>query len=654
MTSGKSFDGKDESQIDTLVRYILLNFLIFMGGSLLFIFGFTNLQNGEFLKGYFDIGMGFMTIVGFIVLRTNAPFFISGLLTVIPFMALCMFFVKTGGARGSGILWIYSFPMMAVFLLGSRLGLVLSLCLLVYSALGVFIPRFTELSYPPEFAYRVVGVYVLVLACTIVYEYTKQTKDRWVARLTRSLKSERDEIAAMKDNLKVGLFLMDKDYAIQPQFSKALADILMEDDLGGKNFLDLLDSSVKQKERETLCDYFTMVFNRTYDAQMLEDINPLHEFTYVHTATSTRKNLRCTFAPIVRDDGNTYVLGTVQDQTREVELQNQLAAEESKREEEMRALFEVIHVEPRVLSDFIEDTEYEFDRVNSTLKNSALSGHEAMVEIYQSVHAMKSNATILGLEGFAGKLHALEDEIRALREKPDVAFEDILHITVELDRLMKIKDGIGELVGKITAFNMGGNRLQEEYVLVQTLERVVERAGQDLGKNAKLVVRKIDPAAVEAGPRRVMKEILVQLVRNSMYHGVETPSLRAAKGKEEAGRIELSIEAADGTIVMKVSDDGQGLDFQAIRERAESTGLITDLAQLSDRNALTKALFSPGFSTASGADMYAGRGIGLSLVRDRVKELKGAIKLQSEDGKGSAFQITIPAVLGAASTSISA
>jgi two-component system chemotaxis sensor kinase CheA len=244
MTSGKSFDGKDESQIDTLVRYILLNFLIFMGGSLLFIFGFTNLQDGELLKGYFDIGMGFMTIVGFIVLRTNAPFFISGLLTVIPFMALCMFFVQTGGARGSGILWIYSFPMMAVFLLGSRLGLVLSLCLFVYAALGVFIPGFTARTYPLEFAYRVVGVYILVLACTIVYEYTKQTKDRWVARLTRALKSERDEIAAMKDNLKVGLFLMDKDYAIQPQFSKALSDILMEDDLGGTNFLDLLDSSV--------------------------------------------------------------------------------------------------------------------------------------------------------------------------------------------------------------------------------------------------------------------------------------------------------------------------------------------------------------------------------------------------------------------------
>ena len=230
MTSGKSFDGKDESQIDTLVRYILLNFLIFMGGSLLFIFGFMNLHGGETAKGIFDIGIGVMTIVGFIVLRTNAPFVIS------------CFLCASSSTRRSAC---------------SSPGLRRS---------------------PIRGNARIASS-----ACTFsfwrAHEYTKQTKDRRVARLTRALKPERDEIATMKDNLKVGLFLMDRDCAIQPQFSKALADILMEDDLGGRSFLDLLDSSVRQKKRETLADYFTMVFNRAYDAQMLEDINPLHEFT---------------------------------------------------------------------------------------------------------------------------------------------------------------------------------------------------------------------------------------------------------------------------------------------------------------------------------------------------------------------------------------
>jgi len=386
------------------------------------------------------------------------------------------------------------------------------------------------------------------------------------------------------------------------------------------------------------------VFNRSYDAQMLEDINPLHQFTYVHGATDERKVLRCTFAPIQRDDGNVYVLGTVQNVTREVELQNQLEAEEGKRQDEMRSLFEVIHVEPRVLNDFIEDTEYEFERINDILKDNDRSSHDVMVDIYQSVHAMKSNAVILGLKSFSTKLHALEDEIRVMRDDDrEVSFEDVLHVTVELDKLMRIKDGFSELIAKITSFGTGEAKMQEEHVLVQTLERTIERAGADLGKKANLVVKGIDARAVSSGPRRAMKEILMQLVRNAVYHGIEEPAFRLAKGKPELGSVSVSIELSDDKIVMQVSDDGRGLDFDAIREKARAMNLLSDPSDFEDKNALTQVLFAPGFSTAKKADMYAGRGIGLNLVKDRVKEMRGTIKLQSEDGKGTVFKVTIPA-----------
>ncbi len=644
MTSGKSLNGRDESQMDTLIRYILLNFLIFAGGTFLFAFGVNNLLHGQTIMGLADILMGTAAVTAFVVLRTNAPFVVSGLLTVIPFLFLCAFFTQSGGAQGSGILWAYSFPMMAIFLLGMNLGLALSGVLLAVMALTMFLPGFSPMEFERQFAYRAVGVYVLVLSITVMYEITKITKDRWVARLTRSLKAERDEIATMKDNLKVGLFMMDSSYAIQPQYSKALETILSETDMQRRNFLDLLNSSIQQRERETLMDYFTMVFNRSYDAQMLEDINPLHQFTYVHGATDERKVLRCTFAPIQRDDGKVYVLGTVQDVTREVELQNQLAAEEGKRQDEMRSLFEVIHVEPRVLNDFIEDTEYEFERINDILKDNDRSSRDVMVDIYQSVHAMKSNAVILGLKSFSTKLHALEDEIRAMRDGDgEVSFEDVLHVTVELDKLMRIKDGFRDLIAKITSFSTGEAKMQEEYVLVQTLERTIERAGADLGKKANLVVKGIDARAVSSGPRRAIKEILMQLVRNAVSHGIEEPASRLAKGKPEHGNVSLSIEMSDDKIIMQVSDDGRGLDFDAIREKARAMNLLTDPADFEDKNALSQVLFAPGFSTAKKADMYAGRGIGLNLVKDRVKEMRGTIKLQSEDGKGTMFRVTIPA-----------
>ena len=476
----------------------------------------------------------------------------------------------------------------------------------------------------------------------MVYEQTKITKDRWVARLTRTLEAERDEMATMKDNLKTGLFLMDKDFVIQPHYSRSMETVLSETNLSGKNFLDVLSNSVQGKEKETLRDYFTMVYNKSYDDQMLEDINPLYQFNYVSVTHAEEKFLRCSFVPIDRDDGNVYILGTVDDLTREVELRRQLDEEENRRQDQMRAMFEVIHVEPRVLNDFIVDTEYEFDRINELLKDKSNAGAHVINELYQGVHAIKSNAIILGLESFAAKVHKLEDEIKVLREHADVSFQEILHITVDLDKIMKLKDGFKDIIGKIMAFNMSEGRLREEQVLIQTLQRVVDRAGTDMGKKAKLTIKKLDPTAIVAGPRRVMKEVLMQLVRNAMYHGIEKPDMRIAQGKGEAGVITLSIQVVSDKIVIQLSDDGNGLDFEKIHRKALEKALIPSSTALDDKNALMQALFCAGFSTAESADMHAGRGIGLNLVRDRVKECHGSIKLQSDTGKGTTFRIYLP------------
>lgn len=647
MTSGKPFDPADETRMDTTVRNILLNAMIFLGSALLVVFGLESFSAGATVQGYADLTMALMNVIAFFILRTNAPYVISALMTVIPFGVLCMFLTLSGGVQGSGVLWIYSFPLLSIFLLGMFLGTALSLVLLLCVAAAVFVPGLAAIVFAPAFAGRTIGVYILVLTCTIVYEQTKITKDRLVARLTGALQAERDEMAAMKDNLKSGLFLMDRNFLIQPQYSRSLESLLEGVDLAGKNFVTLLESSLQEKERETLMDYFTMVFNRSFDAKMLEDINPLHQFTYVASGIAESKVLRATFAPIDREEGETWILANIEDTTREVALQDQLSAEESKRQEEMRALFEVIHVEPRVLDDFIEDAEYEFDRINNALKDKGIDPKTLMVEIYQGVHAIKSNSVILGLNGFAAKLHALEDELRDLRERNSISFEDVLHVTFELDKLMSVKDGFRDLINRIQSFSHTQGKLREEQVLVQTLERVIEKASADLGKKAKLVVSRIDPQVMENGPRRFMKEVLMQLVRNAVYHGIENPESRAASGKDESGTIHLSIEQGGGKITITLTDDGHGIDFVAIRAKAEKMGLITDREKLDDRSALLQALFAPGFSTAATVDMHAGRGIGLNLVRERVKEMKGSIKLQSEEGKGTVFHIYIPLVASA-------
>jgi two-component system chemotaxis sensor kinase CheA len=456
--------------------------------------------------------------------------------------------------------------------------------------------------------------------------------------------AERDEIAAMRDNLKIGLFFMNRDCIIQDNYSRYLEELLSERDLTGRQFIELLSASVTSKEQDAIKDYFDMVLDRVFDQMTLEDINPLQELHYVSARTGDRKIFQCEFVTVERGKGEVFILVVIYDITAKVELQQRLAAEENRRQEEMRSIFELIQVDPNVFTDFLGDAEYEFTRIDETLKNDKFSAHEALVEVYQSVHAIKSNAVILGLNTFGDKVHALESQIKKLREQEtEVLFDDMLHLTMEIENLSKEKDGFKTVIDKINSFKVGSadGKKQNEYVLVESLTKATNRAASDMGKKVKFVAAEIDPLALEKGPRRVIKEVLMQLIRNSVVHGVETPAERLAKGKNETGIIRLSIKTDGKIIQVKLVDDGRGLDFKKIGQKALGLKMIKK-EDAGNKEALLQAIFAPGFSTAETEGVHAGRGIGLNLVRDRVRDAKGTIKLQTEWGKGTAFNVFLP------------
>jgi len=462
--------------------------------------------------------------------------------------------------------------------------------------------------------------------------------------------AERDEIAAMKDSMKIGLFFMDKNFVIQDHYSRYLEEMLSDTRLFGKVFTDLISDSVSQNELGAIRDYFGMVLERTYDLDMLDDINPLNELHYVNKETGDRKVFQCAFSTVERDRGEVFILVTVYDITIRVELQQRLAEEEARRQEEMASVFELIQVQPDVFTDFMADAEHEFDTIDKILKNDTLTAHDALVKVYQSVHAVKSNAVILGLNVFGNKVHNLESKIKKLREmEGEVPFGEMLDLTMDIEKLSKEKDGFKDIIDKLKTYtnadaSAAENKKQNLNVMVESLTKAAKKAGEDTGKKIQFVANEIDTDALERGPRREMKEILMQLIRNSAVHGIEVPEARVKRGKKETGTIKLSIKMAEDNknIVIKLQDDGGGLDYKKIGEKALSKKMIKP-EEVDNVDVLTKVIFSPGFSTAETEGVHAGRGIGLNLVRDRLKDIKGTVKLKSEAGKGTLFMMVVPA-----------
>jgi two-component system chemotaxis sensor kinase CheA len=464
-------------------------------------------------------------------------------------------------------------------------------------------------------------------------------------RLIRNIQEQRDEIAAMRDNLKEGLFLMDREYRIQPSYSRALEDILSGKNLQGKRFTELLGKSFKQKDIITIADYFNMIMDKSIDAEMLEDLNPLVEFLYFGAETNVQKTLRCIFAPVDQGNGEIFVMGTIQDISAEIALKKQLAEEEARRQEEMRTLFEVMQVDQKVFADFIEDTDDEFGRINALLKNKDISNRQLLVNLFQLVHAVKSNAMIAGLSGYGEKLHALETKIKNLREKEDEpSFEEILHITLELEKLQTEKEKLEDTLKRLKDFNAQGKteRKKEDEVFTDALRQACKRVAADENKKAVFIVEKFDKQALSGAERRAIKEILTQLVRNAVFHGIESPEERIALGKNEEGKISLYLAVENNYIHIILKDDGRGLDFDRIAQKAEKQGLLKNPDDKNDRQFLTNLIFTPGFSTSDKEDLHGGRGIGLNLVRDRLKEINGTINIRSKKGLGLEYDMQIP------------
>ena len=458
--------------------------------------------------------------------------------------------------------------------------------------------------------------------------------------------AERDEIAAMKDSVKIGLFFMDKNYVIQDHYSRYLEEMLSETSLFGKLFTDLISDSVTASELESIKDYFKMVMERAYDQEMLDDINPLSELYYVNSRTKKRKVFQCAFSTIERDRGEIFILVTIYDITIRVELEQRLAEEEALRQEEMQSIFELIQVDPDVFSEFMEDVEHEFENMDKIFKDDAISAHDVLIKVYQSVHAIKSNAVILGLNIFGNKLHELESKIKKMREsEEEVPLAERISLAMEVEKIFTEKEQFKNIIEKIQSYGGGGGtgKKQNLKMMVESLAKAAERAADDMEKKVQFLVDDVDNDAVEKGPRRIIKEILLQLVRNSVVHGIEMPDIRQAKGKNETGSIKLSIKMAEDNkeILIELNDDGGGLDFQGIAERALQNNLIKR-EDADNKSLLKKVIFSPGFSTAAEEGIHGGRGIGLNLVRDRIKEVNGSIKLRTEADKGTVFLVSIP------------
>ena len=186
-------------------------------------------------------------------------------------------------------------------------------------------------------------------------------------------------------------------------------------------------------------------------------------------------------------------------------------------------------------------------------------------------------------------------------------------------------------------------RMVPLYSVAERLYRTVRQTARDVDKRAQLDIQggelEIDRSVLEK-----VTAPIEHLLRNALAHGIEAPEVRQAAGKPEFGEIVLSARQSGNEMLLTVKDDGRGLDYARIRQKAESLGLLTPGIEPSE-SLLAQLIFAAGFSTAESVSQVAGRGVGMDVVKSEISALGGRIDIASVNGAGTTFNIYLPLTL---------
>lgn len=206
--------------------------------------------------------------------------------------------------------------------------------------------------------------------------------------------------------------------------------------------------------------------------------------------------------------------------------------------------------------------------------------------------------------------------------------------------------GISEEVGRLTT-EMRESVLEIRMVPIGSvfgrLKRHVRDLARDLGKEIEVVAEGGDTELDKTVIDRIEKPLL-HILRNSVDHGIESPTERELAGKARAGVIRVAASQSGGNVFVEISDDGCGLDLARIRAKAVAAGLVSTEEELSDEETCS-LVFRAGFSTASEVTSLSGRGVGLDVVSRAVQELQGAVSIAPAHDGGARVVMRLPLTL---------
>ncbi|HEY9130827.1 MAG TPA: Hpt domain-containing protein [Dyella sp.] len=279
-------------------------------------------------------------------------------------------------------------------------------------------------------------------------------------------------------------------------------------------------------------------------------------------------------------------------------------------------------------------------RLRSQLRMMEIETEAQIIARFQREHREAGLSVFDPLE--LDRYSQLQQYSRALAE----SVSDLVSIQNMLDELTRQAETLLIQQSRVSSELQEGllrTRMLPFDTMVPNLRRTLRQSAQEQGKSAQLYVE----GAHGEMDRNLLDRIKApfeHMLRNAVAHGIETPEERRAAGKSDEGAVRIRVAREATEVVVRVSDDGRGLNREAIRKRGVERGLVRPDQRLSDDQIL-QLITQTGFSTASEVTQLAGRGVGMDVVANEIKQLGGSLAIDSAEGKGTTFVLRLPFTL---------
>lgn len=494
-----------------------------------------------------------------------------------------------------------------------------------------------------------------------------------VRRLNENLEQLVDEktrdIRSIMEHIQLGIFaITGPGRSIHKDYSRYLETLFKQKDFTGTDATDLLfeNSHLNSDERHQATQALDAMLGESALAFELNSAALPHETRYGEAEGHTRI-LDLSWHPVVNAQD---IIEKILVATRDVTHLRTLEHDAQDRQEELQFIHELLNVSPEAFHRFIQNCQ-EYLEENHKLINSRsipLRDMQALKVLFINMHTMKGAARSLYLKKITRIFHDVEQYYVRLQKEPDahwdvermnqdlqeahrvlatyesinsnklgrrmtdgdrivVAAPDLLRMYKELKLLsQELSQPARERVSELQAYLLPlvYRPLQE---MLEDVLSCTQMLARDLHKLPPTLSIEARGLYMEQQTDHLLRRVLVHIVRNSMDHGIEEPQKRAQQGKSEAGHIMVHVTEAEGWVILRYQDDGQGLNLKKVCDVARLQGMIDDSADL-PLEAQANLVFRSGLSTAKVVSDISGRGMGMEAVKTYLEAAGGHIRIQ--------------------------